>query len=178
MKYALIALATSAACLCAPSFAMDKGEYKAQKQSIEQGYSTNVDACDSKAGYAKSVCLSEAKGARAVALSELEGQYSPNTVHNYKTRVVRAETTYETAKEKCRELSGDEKKVCRTDAKAAYVRARADAKARPSGSDARADAEADKRDAEYAAARNRCDILSGDAKDSCVADLKLRFGKG
>jgi hypothetical protein len=43
--------------------------------------------------------------------------------------------------------------------------------------EARAETRADSRDAEYKAAKERCDTYSGDAKDKCVADVKSRYGK-
>jgi glutathione S-transferase len=35
----------------------------------------------------------------------------------------------------------------------------------------------DKRDADYATAKAKCDKLAGDAKDRCVTDAKARYGK-
>jgi len=43
-------------------------------------------------------------------------------------------------------------------------------------SETRTDAAQDKRRAEYAAARERCDAYAGDAKERCVADAKNRHG--
>lgn len=35
----------------------------------------------------------------------------------------------------------------------------------------------DKRDADYKVAVEKCDALSGAAKDTCVRDAKVRYGK-
>jgi len=35
----------------------------------------------------------------------------------------------------------------------------------------------DKKDADYKVAKEKCDALSGQAKDNCVAQAKLKFGK-
>ena len=43
--------------------------------------------------------------------------------------------------------------------------------------DARKDAAVDKRDAEYALAKEKCEALAGNAKDLCMNDAKMRFGK-
>jgi len=43
--------------------------------------------------------------------------------------------------------------------------------------EARSETRADSRDAEYKAARERCDTYSGDTKDRCVADAKARHGQ-
>ena len=58
------------------------------------------------------------------------------------------------------------------------AKAKADAKLARETSEARKDANADKRDADYKAARERCDSMNGDAKDACVAQVKARYNKG
>jgi hypothetical protein len=35
----------------------------------------------------------------------------------------------------------------------------------------------DKRDADYAVAKAKCDALAGDAKDICMNDAKAQYGK-
>jgi hypothetical protein len=63
------------------------------------------------------------------------------------------------------------------EAKAAETRAMADAKTGKEVSAARSDAADDKRDAEYKVAVEKCDALAGDAKNSCVAAAKAKYGK-
>jgi hypothetical protein len=86
------------------------------------------------------------------------------------------------------DLSGNAKDVCVKEAKAAETKAKAEAKAdRRAGearsdanartADARKDATAASRDADYRAALERCDKFSGDAKDTCVRDVRAKFGK-
>ena len=41
---------------------------------------------------------------------------------------------------------------------------------------AKKDASSDKNDAMYKAARERCDAMSGNAKDACQNDAKAKFG--
>ena len=43
--------------------------------------------------------------------------------------------------------------------------------------EARKEASADKRDAEYKVAIEKCDALAGAAKDTCVGNAKVQFGK-
>ena len=103
-------------------------------------------------------------------------------------RMARADANYEVAKEKCDDLAGNAKDVCVKEAKAAHVKAKADAKVDRVAADssntavqktaeARKDAAEDKRDADYKVAVEKCDALAGDAKDACVRDAKARFGK-
>ena len=41
---------------------------------------------------------------------------------------------------------------------------------------AKKDASSEKREADYAAAKERCDSLAGTAKDGCVTDAKVKYG--
>ena len=43
--------------------------------------------------------------------------------------------------------------------------------------EARKEASTDKRDAEYKVAIEKCDSLAGAAKDTCVGNAKVHFGK-
>ena len=74
------------------------------------------------------------------------------------------------------------------EAKAALTKARADAKVDRVAADTRKDsadktaeakreAATDKRDADYKVAIEKCDAFAGAAKDTCVRDAKVRFGK-
>ena len=88
-----------------------------------------------------------------------------------KTRATaRADANYEVAKEKCDDLAGNAKDVCVKEAKAAFVKAKADAKVDRVAADTRKDsadktaearreAAADKRDADYKVAIEKCDAL-------------------
>ena len=118
---------------------------------------------------------------------------------SYKVRVARADADYAVAREKCDDLAGNVKDVCVKEAKAAAVAAKADAKAqmkitnanetaagtsaksnskaRETRADTRKDAASDKRDADYAVAKEKCDAFAGDAKTNCLNQAKARFGK-
>jgi hypothetical protein len=41
-----------------------------------------------------------------------------------------------------------------------------------------ADARDTKLDAQYKVAKEKCDALSGDAKDACIRDAKLKYHQG
>ena len=57
------------------------------------------------------------------------------------------------------------------------TKVQADAKAAQKGTEAKMDASKDKLDADYKVAAEKCDTLAGDAKSSCVASAKARYGK-
>ena len=183
-----LSLALAVSCTFSGSaVALTKAEYSTQKDSISAEYKANKEKCSSLKGNANDICISEAKGTDKVARAALEAQYKPNAKNNEKVSLAKADAAYDTAKEKCDDLSGNPKDVCVKDAKAAYVKAKADAKvSRVSAdtsqskaekvSDAKKDANNEKREADYKAAKERCDSLAGAAKDSCVGDAKVKYG--
>ena len=179
MKKHLLMLALASTCFVATqASAMTADEYKVAKEKIEADYKVDKAKCDTLKDNAKDVCDKEAKGKENVAKAELEQQYKPSDSHARNVKEEQVKATYEVAKEKCDDLKGNDKDVCMKQAKATETKAKADAKAAKETSEARKDASEDKRDADYKVARERCDAMSGDAKDSCVAQVKARFGKG
>jgi hypothetical protein len=138
---------------------------------------------------AKDICKAEAKGKEKIAKADAEAAFSNTPKNREAARTARADATYNVAKEKCDDFSGNAKDVCMKEAKANHVRATADAKvdrvaadsqntAAEKTAEARKDATEDKRDAEYKVAIEKCDSLAGTSKDTCVRDAKMRFGKG
>lgn len=157
-------------------------------KSAEMQYKTDKAACDALKGNAKDICTEEAKGKDKVAKAEAKAAYENTPKARENARLARADATYEVAKEKCDDLAGNAKDVCVKEAKATYVKAKSDAKVDRVAADTRQDAvqktasaqrEAaqDKNDANYKVAIEKCDSLSGTAKDACVRDAKTRFGK-
>jgi hypothetical protein len=137
-------------------------------------------------GNRKDVCEAQAKGKEKVAKAELEANYKNTDKARYDARVAKADADYDVAKEKCDDLSGNRKDVCVKEAKAAHTKAqgeakvaRADAKTMRTASTKRADVRQDAREdtleAQYKAAKEKCDALNGAAKDRCVEDAKARY---
>jgi hypothetical protein len=154
-----------------------KEAYKSGKDAISAQYKTDKAACDSLSGNAKDICVAEAKGKEKVAKAELEYNHTGKPADQNKLNKVRAEAAYDVAKEKCDDKAGNDKDVCVKEAKAAETKAKAEAKAGKETGEARKEATNDKRDADYKVAAEKCDTLSGDAKDSCVKAAKARYGK-
>ena len=129
MKHSLITLALAACCAFAGSAgAMDKPEYKADKDRAEADYKAAKDKCSALTANAKDICKVEAKGNYSVAKAEMEAKYEPSPRHDAKLKHEKAEAAYKLAKEKCDDMKGKDKSVCKKDAKAAFVSAKADAK--------------------------------------------------
>jgi hypothetical protein len=95
--------------------------------------------------------------------------------NEYKAAVKRADADYKAAKEACKAKKGNDRDVCLKEAKAEHVKQTADAKARLKSKDAVADAREDTMVAQYKVAKEKCDTLSGDAKDACVKNAKVRY---
>ena len=93
----------------------------------------------------------------------------------YKATVKQADADYKAAQEACKPRQGNDKDVCMKEAKAAHVKVTADAKAKRKAGVAMADARDDKVDANYKVAKEKCDAMSGDAKDACIRDAKMKY---
>ena len=178
---------------------MSKVDYKAAKVDISTRYTSEKAACGAMTANAKDICVAEATGRDKIALAELEATYAPSDKHRYDVRLAKADAAFAVAKEKCDDLADNAKDVCVKEATAAYVTAKADAKvaiktldantvaraktadanatAREKTTEARTDAATDKRNADYAVAKEKCDALAGDVKASCVKDAKARYGQ-
>jgi hypothetical protein len=168
--------------------ALSPEQYRAEKDGIAAEYKAAKASCASLAGNAKDVCKVQAAGEEKVSKAELEARYRPTVDRSYKARLARADANFALAKQECDDRAGNAKDVCVKEAKAAAVAARADAKAQmeiakanitaiDKGVEARREAAADKRDADYAVAREKCEAFAGEVKSNCVSNAKARYGK-
>jgi hypothetical protein len=171
-----------------PVAPISKDAYEVVVKNAETQYKMDKDACSSRSGNAKDICLAEATGKEKIAKVDAEAAYHNTPKAREDARTTRAEATYNVAKEKCDELSGNPKDVCVKEANAALVKAKADARvdrvvadtrkdAAAKQADASKEANAEKRDAEYKVAIEKCDAFSGPAKDTCLSNAKAQFGK-
>jgi chromosome segregation ATPase len=96
----------------------------------------------------------------------------------FKAEKDRIEADYKVAKEVCNKLSGNAEDVCKAQAKADQRIAEAELDARNKGTaKARADARIVRAEAQYDVAKEKCDDLSGNAKDVCVKEAKAAESK-
>ena len=156
---------------------ISKADYSASKTRISADYKAEKQTCASLGGNAKDICVEEAKAHEKVARADLEFSYSGKASDRNKLLVAKAESDYAVAKERCDDLSGNPKDVCRKEAKAIEIKALADAKLAKTVSSANNDAFDAKRDADFKVATEKCDALAGDARSSCVASAKAQAGK-
>ena len=130
MNKHLVSLAVLAFALSGTAFAaMDKDQYKAEKDKIEATAKADKKACDAMKANAKDICMAEAKGKEKVAKAELEVQYKPGPKADEKAKIAKADATYAVAKEKCDDLQGQAKDSCKKEAKMAHDSAKGSAKA-------------------------------------------------
>jgi hypothetical protein len=129
----LALLGCSVALTAAHAATMTKEEASAEKARIEAEYKADKKACDAMNGNAKDVCVEQAKGKEKVARAELDYKQEASERHRGKVAAAKADAQYSVAKEKCDDLTGDQKDVCVKDAKAAKARADADVKSAKQG---------------------------------------------
>lgn len=167
---------------------VSKDDYLSVKDKIAADYKLAKASCDSLSGNPNDICMAGAKGNEKVALAELEAGYKPTSESRYQARVARAEAEYGLAKERCDDRAGNTKDVCMKEAKSTEIAAKADATAQmktagasatasEKSADARKDAKEDKLGAQYRVAKEKCDTYAGNAKDICVNEAKVKFGR-
>ena len=172
----------------APAAPITKDAYDLAVKNADAQYKMDKDACSSRSGNTKDICLAEANDKEKVAKADAEAAYKNTPKMREDARVTRSEATYNVAKEKCDQLSGNPKDVCAKEANAALVKVKADAKVDRVAADTRQDATtkqndaakeatADKRNADYKVAIEKCDALAASAKDTCVSNAKVQYGK-
>jgi hypothetical protein len=168
--------------------ALTKDGYAEARKNSDAQYKIDREACSSRSGNARDICVAEAKAKNDVARAEAAVAYENTPATRENARVARARAAYDVAIEKCDDLAGNPKDVCVKEAKAALVRAKADARVDRVAGDARKgatakaqdvarEANAEKREADYKVAIEKCDSYAGPAKDACVGNAKLQYGK-
>jgi hypothetical protein len=192
MHHRLACLVTALCCAAGahaagPEGTMSRDAYRAQKQRIEAEYDATQARCRPFDRSARNVCNEQARGARDIAVAELQMQFKPTADNDEKVRLARAEAVYAVSLERCKPMEGNAREVCRKDAKAVYAGARAEAKlqkevvAQSLHSDRvlreRSDAAERQNEAQFAAARERCEMLPGEGREACLADARRRFNR-
>lgn len=154
-----------------------KATYQGAKAEIKASYKGDKAACDSLKDNAKDICIEQAKAGEKVALAQLEANYSGNPKDEAKLHTAQYEARYAVAKEKCDDLSGNAKDVCVQAAKTARDKAKADAKLTKTVTTAMATDVNTQMKADYKLAREKCDSLTANAKDICIATAKARYNE-
>jgi len=165
-----------------------KDVYTEAKTNADAQYKIDKNSCSSLSGDSRDICLAAARGKEGIARAEAEATYERTPKAREDARIAHAQASYDVAVEKCDELAGNGKDVCVKQAKAELVKGKSDAKvdrvtadsnddAATKQAEARKEARAAERDAEFKVAMEKCDVLAGGAKDTCVDGARMRFGK-
>ena len=114
-----------------------------------------------------------------VALLTVAAQAAPQTTKaEYDAAKSHAEESYKVAREKCNSLAGHAKDVCVAQAKAQRMREEAAAAAAYKNTpSAWYDHQVKNADADYLVAKEKCDAMTGNEKDVCVAEAKAAHTK-
>ncbi len=96
----------------APPVPISKEAYDTAVRNAETQYKIDKDACSTRSGNAKDICLAEASGKEKIAKADAEAAYKNTPKAREDARIARAEATHNVAKEKCDDLSGNAKDVC------------------------------------------------------------------
>ena len=175
LSVALAALLCLGSAQAATNFSKDT--YRGAKAEIKAGYKNEKAACDSLKDNAKDVCVEQAKAGEKVAMAQLEANYSNSPKDEAKLRTAQYEARYAVAKEKCDDLNGNAKDVCVQQAKTNREKAKGEAKLTKAVTTAMVDDVSTQMKADYKLAREKCDSLTANAKDICVASAKARYNE-
>lgn len=187
LKITTLAVALALGMSAAHAGVLSKDEIKRENDRISSTFRVEKQTCESRSGNAKDICMAEARGNEKVAKADLDARDKNTAKARQEAATVKAEANYDVAKQRCDDLAGNAKDVCRKDAQAALTRAKEDAKlerkttdakgaAAEKVGDAQVQASNAKREADFKAARERCDSLAGNAKDTCVNQAKAQHG--
>ena len=162
-------------------------ERRLDHEKAHAAYRLEWSSCKKLQGNARDICKVQAKGNFDIAKADIEVKYKPSPANEDGAKLARAEAAWRLASEKCDDMSGNARDVCKADAKATWVAARSETRLSRAAVDKgvnsrraiheRKEAREDTADALYAAEKERCDALSGEAKAACVSGAKKKFGK-
>lgn len=175
-----LTIASAVAVLCgasAASFAGETTSYTAAVDKASAAYQTARDKCSATSGAAQDSCVSRAKENEEKATDAAARSFMGSIKSRTAARVADAETTYKSAKSGCNDLSGNAKDVCIEEAKASQTKTVARAEANKEIVEARAEARDDVVTADYKVAITKCDAMTGDSEDACVAAAKVKFNQ-
>lgn len=96
-----------------------KHEYKEAIERADADYKAAKEACESREGHERDVCMKQARADHVRATAEAKAQYKSKTAMAG-ARESDHDAQYKVAKEKCEGLSGDAQEACIRDAKMRY----------------------------------------------------------
>ena len=164
---------------------LGKEELKARLVRAEEQYDNAQARCKRVTGPARELCNDRARGERDIQVAQLQFQAEPTADNDQKVRLAKAEAVYTRSLIQCKEMDGDARALCRKDAKMVYEDARSDAQLqrevvaqqlRSEGTVRERTAAAERiAQAQFNAARQRCEALPPEGRVPCLEDAKTRL---
>jgi len=151
--------------------------YQQARDAAGAAYKTARARCDTITGNPKDVCVAEAKAQRVQGEETARARYEDTLKAYTRARVRIASANHERDQARCAGMTGNDRDVCKAQAKAALVAAEADARADQKSIEARNEARADKLGAAWRVEMEKCDAFAGAAKDQCVSAARTAFNK-
>lgn len=151
--------------------------YQGARDSAGADYKNARARCDAITGNPKDVCVAEAKAARVYVEESARAAYEDTLKAYIRARVRIASANYNRDRARCGGMTGNDKDVCKAQAKATLITAEADARAEQKTILARNEARDDKLGAAFHVEMEKCDAFAGAAKDQCVASARTAFDK-
>jgi hypothetical protein len=114
----------------------------------------------------------------SLTISSVAAEKTEQTKATLNVARASADADYDASRVRCRELSGNDRDICVQTAKADRIKAKGGAKSKYEGTgEAKLEAREDAIDADFKVAKEKCDSLTGNAKDVCSADAKAAHTK-
>lgn len=151
--------------------------YQQARDAAGAAYKNARARCDAITGNPKDICVADAKAQRVQAEESARARYEDTLKAFTRARMRIAAANYQRDQARCAGMTGNDKDVCKAQAKATLVAAEADARADQKTIEARNDARADKLGAAYRVEMEKCDAYAGAAKDQCVSAARTAFNK-
>ena len=154
-----------------------KQAYQQARDDAGAAYKNARARCDAIAGNPKDVCVLDAKASHVQAEETARARYEDTLKAYTRAKVRIATANYERDQARCAGTTGNDRDVCKAQAKAVLVAAEADARATQKIIEARNEARDDKLGAAYRVEMEKCDAYAGAAKDQCVSAARTAFNK-
>lgn len=152
-------------------------EYEAKITRIETDYAAARKLCDPLDDKEKNICIAEAKAEEKRSKADARAAEKDTPAAKTEALIDHADADLEVAKAKCGLLNGNPQDICVKRAEAEHAQSVSVAKANQKVREAHEDALDQISEADYELELTRCNVLSGDEKDSCISNVKANFNK-
>lgn len=177
LRHLVVAAAALLAIGAAQASNYSDAVYKGAKTDVKANYKAEREACKAKTGNAKDVCVEIAKAHDKVAMAYLDFNRTGLPADEMRLYKAQYEAIYDVSKEQCDDMKGQDKDVCVRSAKTTRDKAKSELKMSKKVVNATDTAMVEHMKADFKLAKEKCDSLSGDPKDICMASAKARYNE-